>query len=96
MRTVDRTSNFGNPLNTTAVNPEVLEGWGMRPYDWQFGVTLQQEILPRVSLEISYNRRWWGNHFFTDNRRDLARRTSTSSRSSHRRRQAAGWRRLTG
>jgi hypothetical protein len=60
--------NFGNPFNTTTVNPAVLEGWGVRPYDWQFGVTLQQEILPRVSVDVSYNRRWWGNHFFTDNR----------------------------
>jgi hypothetical protein len=59
---------FGNPLNTTIVNPDVLRGWGVRPYDWQFGVSLQQELLPRVSLEVGYNRRWWGNHFFTDNR----------------------------
>jgi hypothetical protein len=61
-------SNFGNPLVTTDVNPEVLEGWGTRPYDWQFGVALQQEVLPRVSMELSYNRRWWGNFFETDNR----------------------------
>ena len=32
------------------------------------GVTLQQEVAPRVSVEVGYNRRWWGNHFFTDNR----------------------------
>ena len=25
------------------------------------------EILPRVALDVSYNRRWWGNFFFTDN-----------------------------
>ena len=36
-------------------------------HNWQFGVALQQEILPRVAVEISYNRRWWGNFFFTDN-----------------------------
>ena len=60
-------SNFGNPLVTTVVNPDVLEGWGIRPYDWQFGVAVQQAVLPRVSVEISYNRRWWGNHYVTDN-----------------------------
>ncbi len=59
--------NFGNPFNTTRVNPDVLDGWGVRAYDWQFGVSLQQEILPRVSAEVSYNRRSWGNFFFTDN-----------------------------
>jgi hypothetical protein len=60
--------NFGNPFNTTTVNPDVLHGWGVRPYDWQFGVSVQQEIAPRVSIDVSYNRRSWGNHFFTDNR----------------------------
>ena len=61
-------SNFGNPFSTTTVNPDVLHGWGIRPYDWQFGVTIQQEIVPRVSVDVSYNRRWWGNFFFTHNR----------------------------
>jgi hypothetical protein len=60
--------NFGNPLVTTVVNPDVLHGWGVRPYDWQYGISIQHEILPRVSIDVGYNRRWWGNHFFTDNR----------------------------
>jgi hypothetical protein len=60
--------NFGNPFNTTTVNPDVLHGWGIRPYDWQVGVSVQQEIAPRVSIDVSYNRRSWGNFFFTDNR----------------------------
>jgi hypothetical protein len=60
--------NFGNPFSTTTVNPDVLHGWGVRPHDWQFGVSLQQEVLPRVSIDVGYNRRSWGNHFFTDNR----------------------------
>ena len=60
-------SNFGNPFVTVRVNPEVQHGWGVRNYDWQFGVAVQHEILPRVALDVSYNRRWWGNFFFTDN-----------------------------
>jgi hypothetical protein len=60
-------SNFGNPFNTTRVNPDVLHGWGIRPYDWQVGVSIQQQIAPRVSADLSYNRRSWGNFFFTDN-----------------------------
>ena len=60
--------NFANtnPALTT-VNPAILRGWGVRPYDWQFGASVQQELLPRVSLEVSYNRRWFGNFFVTDN-----------------------------
>jgi hypothetical protein len=59
--------NFGIPFGTTRVNPEVQSGWGVRNYDWQFGVAVQQEIVPRVALDVSYNRRTWGNFFFTDN-----------------------------
>ena len=40
----------------------------MRNRDWQFGVSVQQEIAPRVALEVSYNRRVWSNFFVTHNR----------------------------
>ncbi len=60
--------NFGNPNpNLTTVNPAILEGWGVRPYDWQFGTSVQQELWPRISIEVGYNRRWFGNFFVTDN-----------------------------
>jgi hypothetical protein len=60
-------SNFGIPFGTTRVNPDVQHGWGVRNNDWQFGVTVQHEILPRVAIDVSYNRRWWGNFFVLDN-----------------------------
>jgi hypothetical protein len=60
--------NFGNPFSTTTVNPDVLHGWGIRPYDWQFSVGVQHEVLTRVAVDAQYSRRSWGNHFFTDNR----------------------------
>ena len=49
------------------MNPDLLTGWGVRPVDWQWGINLQQELAPRVSLEVGYNRRWWGNYTVTDN-----------------------------
>jgi hypothetical protein len=60
--------NFGstNP-GSTIVNPAILQGWGVRPSDWQFGVNVQQELLPRVALNVGYNRRWFQNFFVTDN-----------------------------
>ena len=60
--------NFANVLNLTTVNPAVLEGWGVRPWDWQVGASIQHEILPRLSVEVGYIRRWFGNFFVTDNR----------------------------
>ena len=59
--------NWGASVATTRVNPEVLEGWGTRNSDWQFGVGIQHEILPRMSIDVSYNRRWWNNFFTTHN-----------------------------
>ena len=48
---------LGLLYQTTAVNPDVLHGWGTRNRDWQYGVSVQQEIAPRVAIEVSYNRR---------------------------------------
>jgi Carboxypeptidase regulatory-like domain len=59
--------NFGNPFNTTRVNPDIMHGWGNRPFDWQFGVAVQQEIMPRLSVDVAFNRRWWSNFYVTDN-----------------------------
>ena len=59
--------NWGASVATTRVNPAVLEGWGVRNSDWQFGVGVQHEILPRMSIDVSYNRRWWNNFFTTNN-----------------------------
>ena len=61
-------TNFGKTFSSTAIDPALLSGWQTRPYDWQFGVSVQQQILPRVSVELAYNRRAWGNFLVTDNR----------------------------
>jgi len=60
--------NWGRPGQTTTVNPDVQEGWGKRNWDWQFSAGIQHEVLPRVSLDVTYSRRWWGNFFVTHNR----------------------------
>ena len=59
--------NFGQPGTSTRVNPALLSGWGVRPADSQWGINLQQELMPRVSLDLGYNRRWWSNFTITDN-----------------------------
>jgi hypothetical protein len=40
----------------------------VRPADWGLNVSVQHEVLPRVSVEVGYNRRWFQNFFVTDNR----------------------------
>jgi hypothetical protein len=57
----------GKPIYSLGYAEKILQGWGVRPSDWQIGATLQQEILPRVSVEVGYTRRWLKNFTVTDN-----------------------------
>ena len=43
-------------------------GWlGSRPYNWEFSASVQQEVIPRVSVGFGYFRRINGNFQITDN-----------------------------
>jgi hypothetical protein len=65
-------SNFGNATPNTVYDPDVLHGWGSRFYNWEFSTSVQQEIVPRVAVDVGYFRRWYGNHFITNNRATTA------------------------
>ena len=58
---------FGQVLPASNFDPELLEGWGVRSFNWEFATSVQQELVPRVSLEVGYFRRWYGNFTATDN-----------------------------
>jgi hypothetical protein len=60
--------NWGQQGQTTTVNPDVLQGWGKRNWDWQFSAGVQHQLVQRVSVDVAYSRRWWGNFFVTQNR----------------------------
>ena len=62
-----RIAKLRQPARAHAIQSGRPEGWGVRPYDWQFGASIQQEILPRTSIEVGYSRRWFGNFFVYDN-----------------------------
>jgi hypothetical protein len=59
--------NFGQPIVTGTIGSDILGGWGARQADYQFGINLQQQLLPRVSATVGYNRRWWQNYTSVDN-----------------------------
>src|SRR6266853_461478 len=61
-------STFGTASQVTQFDTGLLNGWGVRPGDWGFGVSVQQQVLPRVSVEVGYNRRWLDNFTTVDNR----------------------------
>jgi hypothetical protein len=60
--------NFGKEVFTTTYDPDLLTGWNKREYSWDWTTTVSQQLAPRVSLELSYARRVWGNFQVTDNR----------------------------
>ena len=43
----------------------LMAGWNKRRNEWQFGLGIQHELLPRLSAEVTYNRRKYAN--LTDN-----------------------------
>src|SRR5262249_31900496 len=62
-------SNFGQKVSTAAaLDPNAITGWGKRAYVWEFSGGVQQQILPRVSAEVTYYRRVNGNFLITVNR----------------------------
>ena len=88
--------NWGSFNQTTVVNPDVLEGWGTRNRDWQYGVSVQQEIAPQIGVEVAYNRRVWSNFFVTHNRALTAADYDEVTLTAPQERPAAQWRRLPG
>ena len=65
---VNSNANFGTQVFESTLDPALLSGWGVRSGDWQWGASVQQEVLPRVAVEVGYQRRWLVNFLATDNR----------------------------
>ena len=59
--------NFGKEFFTRTFDPDFIDGFGKRPYNWEMGVSLQQELAPRVCVTVGYYRRWFGNFYTLDN-----------------------------
>jgi hypothetical protein len=64
---------INNPLfgqvttRTTNYDPDVVQGWHVRPDNWEAQASIQRQIVPRVSAYAGYTRRWYGNLFATRN-----------------------------
>ena len=59
---------FGqNNPNATQYADDVLRGWGVRGYNWQFSGSVQHEIRQGLAVNVGYFRTWYGNFTVTEN-----------------------------
>jgi hypothetical protein len=58
---------FATAATTTHIDPAYQSGWGVRAYDWERGVSIQQQVTPQLSVNFAYTKRTFGNFIVTDN-----------------------------
>jgi hypothetical protein len=59
---------FGTQVTpTTVYDPAIVQGWGVRPSNWETQLSVQQQVAPRVSVYAGYSRRWFSNLTATQN-----------------------------
>ena len=51
-------TTFGTQVFSTIYDPDMFQGWYTRPMDWELGVSVQRQIVPRMSMEVGWHRRW--------------------------------------
>ena len=59
--------SFGQKVLSDNYDPALLTGWGVRASDWSLGLSVQQQLLPRMSIEVAYYRRWFNGFTLSDN-----------------------------
>ena len=57
---------FGRPSNSLRYDREWSHGYQNRPYNWEFSGGVQHELMPRMSVNVAYFRRIYGNFTVTD------------------------------
>jgi Carboxypeptidase regulatory-like domain len=60
-------TSFGRNILTNNFDLAVLDGWGVRPSDWNLAVSFQQQLGRRSSVDITYSRRAYDGFFVADN-----------------------------
>jgi hypothetical protein len=59
--------DFGTTFPGATFDPDLMTGWGHRASNWEFSAGIQQQLHPRIALEVGYYRRIWQNFPVVDN-----------------------------
>jgi hypothetical protein len=59
--------NFGTNVPSYRPDPDWVNGWGNRPFNWQTSITIDRELLPNLVVNAGYYRTWFGNFMAVDN-----------------------------
>ena len=59
-------SNFGTLNQAFTYSDQILHG--LRPWDYQIGVAVQQQVTSRISAEVQWNKRWFYGYYVSRNR----------------------------
>ncbi len=60
--------NFGTLNQTFTYSDQISHG--LRPWDYQVGIAVQQQVTPRIAAEVQWNKRWFYGYYVS---RNLAR-----------------------
>ena len=60
-------TNFGTNVLTNRFDPAILDGWGIRPADWNLGVAIERRFLPQALVGLAYIRRSFHGFSVADN-----------------------------
>lgn len=58
---------FGQNVARTRPDPDWIEGWGNRGYNWKMSLELDRQLAAGVAMNVGYFRSWWGNQTVVDN-----------------------------
>jgi hypothetical protein len=58
---------FGTLGSVRQWDPELLEGWGVRPYNWQSSFGIQHELRPGFGIDVTYFRTSFGGFTVNQN-----------------------------
>jgi len=58
-------ANFGTLNQAFTYSDQILHG--LRPWDYQIGIAVQQQVTSRISAEVQWNKRWFYGYYVSRN-----------------------------